>query len=362
MPGDCKDKGEIIMKFGCLATAISSMPHDNVKKACRLVLDLMPEVPVWPQLPNLNFRENMYAQYSENMPCLVIDENRKKVYFKTDGDVTSELEKFYEKIIADDVGYFKISQDHASGLYGLIEEIKSSGKPAGMKWIKGQVTGPVTFGLTVTDQNNKSILYDEQLGDTVVKTCAMKSRWQVRMLSESTGTSNVIMFIDEPYLSSFGSSFVSISREDIIKHLNEVITAIHSEKAIAGIHCCGNTDWSILMETDIDIISFDAYNYIESMTLYPEKLKEYFDNGKCLAWGIVPSSENIEKETRENLIKRFNNGVDMLVNKGLSREQLWNQCLITPSCGTGSMAVELAEKVFKLNKEVSDGLRRNTNG
>ncbi len=346
------------MEFNCLATSISSLPHVDVKKACRLVLDLLPEIPVWPQLPKISFKENMYVQYSENMPCLVIDEAKKKGWFKTDVDITAELEKFYGKIIADDVEWFAINPDHSAGLYGLMEEMKSSGRNSGIKYIKGQVTGPVSFGLTVTDQDNKAILYNDQLGDVVVKTCAMKARWQIRKLVKETGVSSVILFIDEPYLTSFGSSFVSLSREDVVKYLNEVIEAIHSEKAIAGIHCCGNTDWSILMDTDIDIISFDAYNYMESMTLYPEKLKEYLNNGKCLAWGIVPSSEDIKNETAENLIKRFKEGLNMFSGKGITEGQLLKQCLITPSCGVGSMEVETAEKVMRINREVSEELRK----
>lgn len=38
------------------------MPHTNVERALELALSL--DIPFWPQLPNLSFYEDMYAQTS----------------------------------------------------------------------------------------------------------------------------------------------------------------------------------------------------------------------------------------------------------------------------------------------------------
>ncbi|MBM3132761.1 MAG: hypothetical protein FJZ95_07000, partial [Chloroflexi bacterium] len=54
-----------------LATAIGSMPHADPAEAGALALRYLPDIPVWPQLPNRSFLENMYAQYSEGLPGVV---------------------------------------------------------------------------------------------------------------------------------------------------------------------------------------------------------------------------------------------------------------------------------------------------
>jgi hypothetical protein len=347
------------MKFKGVCTAIGSLPHQDVDRACEIVLESFSQIPAWPQLPKRNLRENMYIQASEGMPCLVLDEEKGKVYFQTKGDITGELEKFYEKIIENKIDYFKISEEYAAGFYSLREQVRKrlskEERGAGILALKGQLIGPISFGLTVTDENRKPILYHEQLADAVVKTCGMKARWQITRMKEVFP--QIIIFIDEPYLASFGSAFVSLSRDEVVNYLNQVIDSIKSEGAIAGIHCCGNTDWSILMDTKVDIISFDAYSYLETISLYPEKLKEFLTQGRYLAWGIVPASSQAMEEEINSLIKRFEDGLKLLSSKGVERERILENLLITPSCGTGTLPVEIAEKIVKLTRGVSDNIK-----
>jgi len=336
-----------------LSTAVGSMPHNDGKKAVEIIMKNL-SIPVWPQLPKISFRESMYAQYSEGFPCLVVDEKNQKIFFDTDGDVLPSLEKFYEKIISDDLEYFKISQDYASGLYEFCSLLATYHLP--LTTIKGQITGPITFGLKVTDKNNRSIFYNEQFVDVIVKALTMKARWQIRELRTLNSELRTIMFIDEPYLSAFGSAFTQVSREEVIKYLNEVSDGIHKEYSLSVVHCCGNTDWSVLMDTNIDMISFDAFSFFDGLTLYPEKLNKFFERGGVLAWGIVPSSEQIISETVESLTGNFTDKVQQLIKKGINAEAIKNRYIITPSCGVGSLSEELAEKIIITTKEVAENL------
>ena len=51
----------------------------------------------------------------------------------------------------------------------------------------------------------------------------------------------------------------------MVAKLGEVIEAVHGEGALAGVHCCGNTEWSILMDAGVDIMNFDAFDYGETI-------------------------------------------------------------------------------------------------
>jgi len=34
------------------------------------------------------------------------------------------------------------------------------------------------------------------------------------------------------------------------------------------VHCCANIDWSLLTDSDIDVINFDAYMHWDKVSLY----------------------------------------------------------------------------------------------
>ncbi|OVE79775.1 hypothetical protein BVY01_01530 [bacterium I07] len=338
-----------------LPTSVGSFPHTDVNEACDLILENFPEMPVWPQLPGTSLNEQMEIQYSEGMPCIVIDCQKERMYFDTDGDPTAALETFYENVINDNVNYFNISEAYSRGIYAMEKRLKSSNNNP-IRYFKMQVTGPVSFGLTIVDENKRAIYYNDIFRDTVVKGIAMKARWLLRKFQPLIDKR--ICFIDEPILSAFGSStYVSVKRDDVVSHLTEVVDAVHAEGALAGIHCCGNTEWTIPIDTGADIINFDAYGYGETLGLYPEQLKSFLEKGGVLAWGIVPTSEMIDKEDAKSLASLFESLVDGLVQKGIDRDRLINQAIFTASCGTGSVPVERAERVARETRVVSDLLR-----
>ncbi|MBN1643272.1 MAG: methionine synthase, partial [Dehalococcoidales bacterium] len=63
-------------KFGGVPAMIGSLPHEDVDKAVAVVMRYQKEIPAWPQLPKRSFRENMYAQYSEGFPGVVIKNDK----------------------------------------------------------------------------------------------------------------------------------------------------------------------------------------------------------------------------------------------------------------------------------------------
>jgi methionine synthase II (cobalamin-independent) len=297
----------------------------------------------------------MEIQYSEGLPGVVLDPAAGRMHFDTAADITAELEKFYENYMAENLEYFKISPAFSRGITAM-EKALAAERPAGIRYFKNHVTGPMTVGLGRTDENKRAIYYNEMMRDVVVKGAEMKARWMLRKF-QGLGVPE-ICFIDEPILSAFGSStYVSVQRSDVVHDLAEVIAAVHKEGGLAGIHCCGNTEWTILIDAGTDVISFDAFDYGETIAYYPSQIRGYLEKGGVLAWGIVPTSVKIAAETPETLLAKLRSAVDNLAAKGIPKSLIWEKCLVTPSCGTGSLAVDLAERVFSHLGEVSRRLR-----
>jgi methionine synthase II (cobalamin-independent) len=340
-----------------MTSLIGSFPHtDGAELSRRLIARI--DAPAWPQLPRLTYHENMYVQYSDGLPGVQLDDAREKILFDTTIDLSPALESFYERYLTDDVESFALKPEYAAGFYAMLDLLKETSG----EWVKGQVTGPISFGLTVTDQDLRSILYNELLADAIVKNMAMKARWQVQQLRAARP--NVILFVDEPYLASFGSAFISLSREQVIAMLDEVFEAIHREGALAGVHCCANTDWSVLLATQVDILNLDAYGYIENLALYPAELRAFLDRGGSIAWGIIPNNEDVLPATPEKLAGRMLGGLNLISDKAQARgvvirsAELADRSLITPSCGLGSTTIDIADRVVDTLAKTGEILQR----
>ena len=339
-------------QYPFIATGIGSFPHQDDKEVLRLVLRNFPHIPFWPQLPKRSFLEGMVLQYSEGFPSLRWNEREQRVWVDTSHGFDIEIDKFYQHLEKGELDPFKITEDFARGLR-ILKDLSSEDNRKEIKYIKGQITGPVTFGLALIDQEGKSIFYDPTLREILIKHLSLKARWMEKRFNDLFPRIPTILFFDEPSLSSFGSAFSSLNREDVTHSLSECFDAV---KGLKGVHCCGNTDWSVLLSTNLDILSFDAYGYLETLSLYPKELRTFLERGGILAWGIVPTSEAILKEDAQSLVKRFNEGVKNLFGKGID-QTLLQRVILTPSCGTASLPIPLAERVCELTAEVSKRLR-----
>src|SRR5512136_1281495 len=206
----------IKIKFGCLPTMIGSMPHTDPDEACRVVLRHLPAVPAWPQLPARTPRENMYAQFSEGFPGVVIEDSR--LYIDRSRDIDGGLEKLYTAHADSDTSAYGISRDYAAGLHALLASRANKALA-----LKGQVTEPISWGLAVTD-GGQGAIYDDTLADAIARHLKLKAAWQYQELSRVSR--NVVIFLDEPSLTSLGSVFVALPTEKVKELLEETLGGI----------------------------------------------------------------------------------------------------------------------------------------
>ena len=343
-------------EFAGAATLVGSFPHPDADPLVASILERFPDLPAWPQLPARDFRESMYVQYAEGLPGAVIEPERQRIFFRQDDAFAEALEGFYQAVVGEDVARFAISAEHARGLHRFLEAVpRMARRPA---WVKGQVTGPFSFAMTVTDEGKRSLAYTPELYEVAVQGMAMKARWLARALrGVAASDGGALVVLDEPYLCSFGSAFVNVSREDVMAAIDGAAAAVHAEDALCGLHCCGNTDWSLVLGTGIDVVNFDAHDYFEGLSLYPKELGAFLERGGTLSWGIVPTSGAAAAIGAPALVRELEERMAALERKGLPRGRLRRQALLTPACGLGSRSVAEAEQALGVLAEVAAAWR-----
>jgi len=344
----------------CQPVLIGSLPHLEHSAAVKLIFDHTPQIPIWPQLPHYR-NEGMMLQFLPGLPGITQIEDR--VFIDSSGaDFETEFLAFFEDYLGVVEGAvdledsrFVMTPDDAPGFELFLEEARQ--RQADLIGLKGQITGPITFCTGLADQQGRALFYDEQLRDAAVKLIAMRARYQTRMMARIK--ERPLLFFDEPGLAGFGSSaFITITPGDINTCLSEVYEGVREEGGLTGVHVCANTEWPVIFDTGVDVVSFDAYSFFDKLTLFSDHLVAFFNRGGILASGIVPTTaELIERETTENLVDRWIGQLEELEELGVPKEQVVKQTLITPSCGTGTVTEKQASRVLEMTRDVSALIR-----
>ena len=334
-----------------MATGVGSVPFLDVDTTCQHLLTFFPSIPFWPQFVKRNPFEDMTIQASQGFPLIELNYEKNTLRIKPTDAADVELTSFYEHFLAENIDYFAVSHEYAVGLYRLLELIDKNSQRYG-PFIKGQIVGPITFAGSLLDANGKSALYNAEIMDTIVKGLSIKGLWIVKKLSLSHKWP--ILFIDEPYLSGFGSAFTPIHREEVVKCLRYVIEYIRSRSdVLVGIHCCGNTDWSMILETGVNIVNFDASDYMDYFLLYKKEIIKFLENGGTVAWGVVPTTSFTGEETLDILKMQLEKGLNTFYEWGIDSNTVAERSIITPACGVGAIDSDKAERILKLTSDLS---------
>ncbi len=328
-----------------LTTAMAVMPHTDVDRALDAAMSL--DIPFWPQLPRLNYYEDMYVQAAEHFPGIVLDVENRKLSFSMDrfmeeaGDVMARF---------DDPSVFDVSADY-SAVYHRFLEMDMADRPA----IRGQLEGPVSFGFNVADENDRSILFDDSVRPFMFEFMARRVNVQLERLKEKN--KNAFMFVDEPGLQFLFSAMSGYGDVQAKADMEMFFSLIDRPR---GVHLCGNPDWDFLLNLDIDILSLDVYTNAEVFGSYAPAIKRFLERGGVLAWGLVPTNvEPFEKESTDSLENLLESVWSGLYARGVDREQLLAQSLLSPAtcCLINPDIEKTVEKGFATVKRLSETLR-----
>ena len=328
-----------------LTTAMAVMPHTSVDRALEVALSL--DIPFWPQLPRFNYYEDMYVQASEHFPGIVLDLEKRTLRFSR--------EKFLRELEAslahfDEPAYFDIS-DTYSVVYKTFMDMELSGRPA----IRGQLEGPISFGLNVHDQDDRPVLFDDTVRPFMLEFMAKRVNVQLNRLKLKNR--NAFMFVDEPGLQFLFSAMSGYSDQAARKDMEVFFDMIERPR---GVHLCGNPDWDFLLGQDLDILSLDVYTNGEVFSSYSSSIRRFLDRGGVLVWGIVPTNfEPFGKETPSSIERRLEEVWRRLHEKGIDRDHLLSRSLLSPAtcCLVNPDGEKTVEEAFKTVKQLSETLR-----
>ena len=320
------------------------MPHQDIERALKVALSL--DIPFWPQLPKVSYFEDMYVQALENFPGARIDPVQQRIYFDL-SRFYEELPSYFEK--ADDPQTFRLTKEFSLLFHRFLKRALSH-YPA----IRGQMISPISLGLKIVDENQKSIIYHDDVKEVLFDFIQKKVNQQYKELRQKNP--HAFVWVDDPGLALIFNALSGYTEFQARTDLDRFLEGLEGPK---GVHLCAKPDWDFLLKSKIEILSFDSFNCGVVFVNYLS-LKDFVERGGVISWGIVPTyTELLEQETIDSLMERLETFWEDLSQKGVDQKKLLRQSLLAPAtCNLLNPDKEkTVEKAFEVLKDLSKAIR-----
>jgi len=320
------------------------MPHEDVDAAINLALTM--DIPFWPQLPRLSFYEDMYVQAMENFPGAIVDVKNTRIHVDSN-KFMDDIPKYLDN--EDNPAFFGLS-DRYSAVYRKF----LSKKMIHFNAIRGQVISPVSLTLKIVDENDKPIVYNDEIRSLAFSFIQKKVNTQFRELKEKN--ERTFVWVDDPGLEFIFNAMCGYDSTKAKKELTVFFDGIEGPR---GLHLCGRPDWDFLLSLNIEILSFNAYAYGDIFVTYPG-VKDFLEKGNVIGWGIVPTYfDEFYHENIETITKRLETMWKTLEQKGLDIDLIVKNSMLAPAtCNLlNPDKTATVENAFGLLNELSKRLK-----
>ncbi|MEI6778402.1 MAG: hypothetical protein WCK70_16010 [Chloroflexales bacterium] len=334
----------------CLPILRGGLPHATAHDALALVASVTPDLPAWPAVPERSFRETALAQAAAGFPGLTIDPEYERVSVDH-AAAEIGLDRLGLAYLRGEPGEGVLPADHAAGLGELL---RLMGHGLRARALKGEVLGPVSLALQLTDESDRPLAYDPTLREALLHHLSLRIAWHYEQLSAHTD--NVIICLDEPSLDALNLPFCPIERDEGMGMIARILADM---PGCRGLGLGGNVDWAAVLALPVDLVLLDAYEHGAALIRDAEVVARFLDRGGVLGWGIVPVDPSaLAQEHADLLAQRLDRAVDYLsASSGLDQGRILNASLITSNDSLANLSVEAAEQALRMCAAVSRRLR-----
>lgn len=321
---------------------IGSLPFDSVSAAIQSVVECSPEIPFWPQLPQLNQKEGLISQGLDILDGVIERRSTGYGYDVKAGRIDQALDLLHRSD-------GRLTRNNAAGFHGF-EEALSSGLFVSARAVKGQIEGPITLS-TYLFYRGRPFLSEPTFFSAVAFHVSQMVCWQIDRLR--VAGLPVLLFVDEPALCLDGPPAISITEDRRLSALAATLGDARSRGAIAGLHCCAARPFERMCSVKPDILSFDAHQGLELFFANTEA-HDFVQRGGTVAYGLIPTQRGLEGLEPVTIFSRWLKAAALFGDP----QELACNALITATCGLGLLDVPAVEESFRLAHGVGRLLRR----
>ena len=320
------------------ATGVGSLPGTDPLEACRVVLDLLPDLPFLPELPHRGPHADLVGRATAVLADLPVD-----------------LQPTGWRLVARPSRDSRRARDLLARDLDALEQVADRGAPA---TLKVQCAGPWTLAASLELPRGDRVLADPAAVDDLAGSLAEGLRGHLADLRRRLPGTRLVLQLDEPSLptvlagrvptaSGFGALRApSASRaEQVLRRVLE--TASLDGPTPPVVHCCApQPPVGLLVRAGAAAVSLDATRLTPRDD---DALGEALESGVGLLLGLVPSHDDALTDLSGTLAP----ATQLRRRLGLSPETFAAQVVVTPTCGLAGASPEGARRALRACAELA---------
>jgi methionine synthase II (cobalamin-independent) len=310
-------------------TSVGSLPHHDREAAIAFVLDRTPELPAAPTVPRLEPLESMIPQAAWGIPGVRLGD---------DGTLSiPDPARVRPEAPLGDAG---LEGRPFTTWHRFLRQVAGRSEP-----VKLQITGPLTLGLTLAAAG----LAPRQAFEVAGAAVAARARHLLALADrQAPGVPRLLVF-DEPGLVGGLRPDLLLGPDDVIDLLSGALAAVEG-RALTGVHCCGPTDWRLVLQAGPGLLSLPVG---ADVTGSAGALGAFLDRGGWVAWGAVATDGPLGEHPSRSW-RQLSSQWCELVQAGCDPVLLRRQALVTPACGLALHDEAQADHVFSLTRRLAE--------
>ena len=341
------------MKLYTRCLPLGALPYETVEAATKMEAKLFEKMPFLARLPKIDADDDIINRTFENFPGVKIDKHEVilKITSNHYKQRISKLEKAFNHPSLSDLELFGIT---APFMEKYLQMIKKFEPPYAVI----NLLGPFTISQMLQNAAEGQMLIDKSYRKLFIQGICVKALWMIEKVKEMSPKTDTIIVFEEPLLGQLGDikrNNEEVTNELVIAMFSRVFEKLHEAGAVVGVQSLDKCDWKIPIAAGADLISFDAYNNPNNLTILPEQIVEFVERGGKINWGIVPTMNEamIKSLNIDYLTKRLLSTMEGLILAGVPEKYVYNSAMVSLQGDVDNLPILFAEKAIILATQLA---------
>ena len=341
------------MKLTTRCIPLGSLPYDSIEPASKMMVKIYERLPYLPVLPCIAEEDSITTRTLEEIPGIKICDNKVKIKIASNHykQRMEKLEKAFNRPTLENIEPFAINSPF---IEKFLQIIKKNTPPETVI----NFLGPFTISQILENLAEEEMLVDKTYRKLFIQAVCVKAFWIIEKIKEVSPNTKPLIILEEPALGSLGCIIrenEEITTELVITLISKVVEKLHDAGALVGIKCLEKCNWKIPIDAGVDLISFDAYNNPNNLSIIPEQITEFIERGGKINWGIVPvMNESIVKSLNIDILsKRLFSTMEGLIVSGVSEQNVYNSAFVSVQGDLSHLPIIFAEKAIILASQLA---------